>query len=139
MPPSTSPCASWRGDGGGGADLLDDDLAVLVDGAVVDHAHYGHAQVAADAEGDAEADAAQHGDDVAARQTEAVALAQGRLLLGGLAGPPVLGQLDHLARVLLLLHYPATGAGGDAASGRASCRMNMTRVAQNKHFKSTKL
>lgn len=111
MRPFTSPCASlvFFLCGGVGADLLDDDLAVLVDGAVVDHAHDGHAQVAADAEGDAEADAAQHGDDVASRQTEAVALAQGRLLLCGLAGPPVLRQLDHLSRVLLLLHHPANG------------------------------
>lgn len=38
--------------------LFDDDFAVLVDGAVVDHAHYGHAQVAPDTEGDAETQAA---------------------------------------------------------------------------------
>lgn len=113
---------------GGGADLLDDDFAVLVDGAVVDHAHYGHAQVAADAEGDAEADPAQHGDDVAARQTEAVALAQGRLLLGGLAGPPVLRQLDHLAGVLLLLHHPASGSRWRRCSGRASYKLNIAYI-----------
>lgn len=92
----------------GAPDLLDDDFAVLVDGAVVDHAHYGHAQVTANTEGDAEAQAAQDGDDVAAGQTEAVALAQRGLLLRGLPGPPVLRQLDHLPGFLLLLHHPAT-------------------------------
>lgn len=92
--------------------LLDDDLAVLVDGAVVDHAHYGHAQVAPDAEGDAEAQAAQDGDDVAAGQTAAVAVAQRGLLLRGLPGPPVLRQLDHLARLLPLLHHPVNNSQG---------------------------
>lgn len=96
--------------------LFDDDLAVLVDGAVVDHAHYGHAQVAADAEGDAEAQAAQDGDDVAARQAEAPAVAQRRLLLRGLPGPPVLRQLDHLPGLLPPLHHPATKPGEDRVS-----------------------
>lgn len=134
MLPSTSRVRhGWWG--GGRADLLDDDFAVLVDGAVVDHAHYGHAQVAAYAERDAEADPAQHGDDVAARQTEAVALAQGRLLLSGLAGPPVLRQLDHLAGVLLLLHHPATRAGGDAVYWAGFIQTDYgTRKARNKQF-----
>lgn len=65
------------------AHLLDD-LAPAVDGAVVDHVHNGHAQVAADAEGDAEAQAAHDGDNVAARQAEACAVAQRRLPLGHL-------------------------------------------------------
>lgn len=92
---------------GGGRHLFDDDLAVLVHGAVVDHADDGHAQVTPDAEGDAEAEAAQHGDDVAARQAEAGAVAQRSLalLLGG--GSAVLRQLDHLTCLLLLLHPPA--------------------------------
>ena len=34
-------------------------------GLVIDHAQYGHAHVAADAEGDHEADAAEEGDRVA--------------------------------------------------------------------------
>lgn len=79
-------------------------------GAVVDHAHYGHAQVAPDTEGDAEAQAAQDGDDVAAGQPEAPAVAQRRLLLRGLPGPPVLRQLDHLSGFLSPLHHP--GAAG---------------------------
>lgn len=65
------------------AHLLDD-LAPAVDGAVVDHVHNGHAQVAADTEGDAEAQATHDGDNVAAGQAEARAVAQRRLPLGHL-------------------------------------------------------
>lgn len=102
--------AVYVGGGGftsGAPHLFDDDLAVLVDGAVVDHAHYGHAQVTPDTEGDAEAQAAQDGDDVAARQTAAVAVAQRGLLLRGLPGPPILRQLDHLPGFLPPLYHPA--------------------------------
>lgn len=88
--------------------LFDDDLAVLVDGAVVDHAHYGHAQVTPDAEGDAETQAAQDGDDVATGQTETVAVAQRGFLLCGLPGPPIFRQLDNLTGFLSPLHHPVT-------------------------------
>ena len=88
------------------AHLLDD-LAPAVDGAVVDHVHDGHAQVAADAEGDAEAQAAHDGDDVATGQPEAPAVAQRRLLLRHLEGLPILRQLDGLPGLLLLLQHPA--------------------------------
>ena len=88
--------------------LFDDDLPVLVDGAVINHAHYGHAQVTPDTEGDAEAQAAHNGDDVAARQTEAVAIAQRGFLLRGLPGTPILRQLDHLPGFLFPLYHPAT-------------------------------
>lgn len=86
--------------------LFDDDLAILVDGAVVDHAHYGHAQVTSDSEGDAEAHAAHDGDDVAAGQTEAAAVAQRGLLLRGLPRPPILCQLDHLPSFLPSFYPP---------------------------------
>ena len=88
--------------------LFDDDLAVLMDGAVVDHADDGHTQVTPDTEEDAEADAAQHRDDVSARQPEAGAVAQGgppRLLR---LGSPILGQLDALTCLLLLFQAPAS-------------------------------
>lgn len=88
--------------------LFDDDLAVLVDRAVIDHAHYGHAQVTPNAEGDAEAQAAQDGDDVAAGQTEALAVTQRGFLLRGLPGPPVLRQLDHLPGILSPFYHPET-------------------------------
>lgn len=88
------------------AHLLDD-LAPAVDGAVVDHVHDGHAQVAADAEADAEAQAAHDGDDIATWQTEAPAVAQRRLLLRHLQGLPILRQLDGLPGLLLLLQHPA--------------------------------
>lgn len=99
------------------AHLLDD-FAPSVDGAVVDHVHDGHAQVAADAEGDAEAQAAHDGDDVAARQAEAGAVAQWSLFLGHLQGLPILRQLDGLPRVLLLLQHPARQSGGKARTRR---------------------
>lgn len=92
--------------------LFDDDLAVLVDGAVVNHAHDGHAQVTPDTEGDAEAQSAHDGDDVAARQTEAPAVAQRGLLFRGLPGPPILRQLDHIPRFLFPLYHPATARWG---------------------------
>lgn len=84
------------------AHLLDD-LAPAVDGAVVDHVNDGHAQVAADAEGDAEAQAAHDGNDVATWQTEARAVAQGCLFLRHLQGFPILRQLNGLPGLLLLL------------------------------------
>lgn len=92
--------------------FLLDDLAPAVDGAVVDHVHDGHAQVAADAEGDAEAQAAHDGDDVATRQAEAGAVAEWSLLLWHLQGLPILRQLDGLPGVLLLLQYPVDLAKG---------------------------
>lgn len=53
-------------------------LSVDIDGVVVDHVDDGHAQVAPDAEGDAEAQAAHDGDDVAFGQAAAMALARRR-------------------------------------------------------------
>lgn len=74
----------------------------------VDHADDGHAQVASDAEGDAEAEPAQHRDDVSAREPEARAVAQGRLPLLVLPGSPILRQLDGLTCLLPLFQPPAT-------------------------------
>lgn len=54
--------------------LFDDDFAVLVNGAVVHHAHNGHAQIAPNPERDAKAQAAHDSDDVAARESEARAV-----------------------------------------------------------------
>lgn len=90
--------------------LCDDDLAILVDCAVIDHADDGHTQVTPDAEGDAEAEPAQHGDDVSARGPEACAVTQGRLLLLALPGSPILCQLDHLTCLLLSFQFPARQA-----------------------------
>lgn len=86
--------------------LFDDDLSILVDGAVVDHAYYGHAQITPDTEGDAEAQAAHHGYDVPARQTEAAAVAQRGLLLRGLPRPSILRQLDHVPGLLPSFYHP---------------------------------
>lgn len=101
----------WGVNGGGVyRHLFDDDLAVLMDCAVIDHADDGHTQVTPDAEGDAEAESAQHGDDVSAREPEACAVTQGRLPLLVLPGSPILRQLDHLTCLLLFFQLPARQA-----------------------------
>lgn len=71
--------------------LFDDDLSVQVNGAVVNHAHYGHAQIAPDTERDAEPEAAHDGDDVAARKSKARTVAQRSLFLFGLGWPSIFG------------------------------------------------
>lgn len=81
-----------------------------MDCAVIDHADDGHTQVTPDTEGDAEADAAQHSDDVSARKPEACAVTQGRLLLLVLPGSPILRQLDRLTCLLPLFQPPAREA-----------------------------
>ena len=93
--------------------LLDDDFPVFVHGAVVDHAHDGHAQVTADPEGDAEAEAAHHRDDVAAGQPEARAVDQRGLPVRGLLGPPILSQLDDFSGFLFLLEHSTHEEGSD--------------------------
>ena len=90
--------------------LFDDDLAVLMDCAVIDHADDGHTQVTPDAEGNAEAESAQHGDDVSAREPEARAVTQGLLPLLALRGSPILRQLDHFTCLLLSFQLPARQA-----------------------------
>lgn len=77
-------------------------LSVDIDSAVVDHLHDGHTQVAPDAEGDAEAQAAHDGDDVALGQAAAVALAPRRPMAARRHGPPLRRQLKGL-----LLHVGA--------------------------------
>lgn len=74
-----------------------------MDGVAVDHADDGHAQVASNAKGDAEADAGEDGDDVASGQTEARAVHHGHLLLLQQLRPALGRQLDGLAIFLLLL------------------------------------
>lgn len=71
-------------------------LSIDIDSVVVDHFHDGHAQVAPDAEGDAEAQAAHDGDDVALGQAAAVALAQRRPAAARQHGPPLCCQLEGL-------------------------------------------
>lgn len=81
-------------------------LVALVDGVIVDHAHNGHAQIAPDAERDAEAQAGQDGDDVAARQAEAGAIHNGQFLLLHQLGTSLRRQLDSFAIRLPLLDQP---------------------------------
>lgn len=84
--------------------LFDDDLAALVYGAVVDHVYNRNPEVAADSEGNAEAQAAHDGDDIAPRQSEAGAVKQRRFPLSHVFGAAIFRQLDHFARFLLLLN-----------------------------------
>lgn len=81
-----------------------------MDRVVIDHADDGHTQVTPDTEGDAEAEPAQHGDDVSARQPEACAVTQRRLPLLVLPGSAILRQLDGLTCLLPLLKPPAPQA-----------------------------
>lgn len=81
-----------------------------MDRVVIDHADDGHTQVTPDAEGDAEAEPAQHSDDVSARKPEACAVTQGRLPLLVRRGSPILRQLDRLTCLLPLFQLPARQA-----------------------------
>lgn len=94
------------------AHLLDD-LAPAVDGAVVDHVHDGHAQVAADAEGDAEAQAAHDGDNVAARETKAGAIHDRRVPGLRRHRAPISTQLQRLCTFLPLLQKTERQQGSD--------------------------
>lgn len=78
-----------------------------MDCAVIDHADDGHTQVTPDTEGDAEAEPAQHSDDVSARQPEARAVTQGRLPLLVRSRSPILRQLDRFTCLLPLFESPA--------------------------------
>lgn len=78
-----------------------------MDRAVIDHANDGHTQVTPDTEGDAEAQAAQHSDDVSARGPKARAVTQGGLPLLLLGGSTILRQLDALSGLLTLFQPPA--------------------------------
>lgn len=69
----------------------------------VHHADDGHAQVAPDAKGDAEADAGEDGDDVAPGQAEARAVHHGHLLLLHQLRPALRRQFDGLSIFLFLL------------------------------------
>ena len=97
--------------------LRDDNFAIPVDCAVVDHADDGHAQVAADAEGDTEPQATHDGDDVAAREPAARAVEQGFLLLLGSGWAAIFRQLDVISGLLSLLeHSAAAGESGELLS-----------------------
>lgn len=82
-------------------------LVVPEDSVAVDHADDGHAQITSDAEGDAEAEAREDGDDVAPGQAEARAVHHGELLLLHQLRPALRRQLDGLAIFLLLLKSSA--------------------------------
>lgn len=82
-------------------------VAAAVGGAVVDHGHDGHAQVAADAKAYAETQTAHDGDDVAAREAEAGAVHHRRVPCVRGHWAPVGAQLQCLRAFLPLLQQPA--------------------------------
>lgn len=84
---------------------------IYIDGVVVNHLHDGHTKIASNAEGDAEAQAAHDGDNVAAGQAEALAVAQRGFLLSGLPWPSILRELDHFPGFLPPFYNPATTRG----------------------------
>lgn len=51
---------------------------IYIDGVVVNHLHDGHTKIASNAEGDAEAQAAEDGDDITLRQAATAAVQQRR-------------------------------------------------------------
>lgn len=54
--------------------LFDDDLAIFMDGVVIDHAHDCHAQVTSDAKGDAKTETTHDSYDIASWKPEARAV-----------------------------------------------------------------
>lgn len=78
-------------------------FVVSEDGVAVDHADDGHAQVTPDPKRDAEADAGEDGDDVAAGQAEACAVHHGQLFLLHHLWSTLCWELDGLAIFLFLL------------------------------------
>lgn len=97
---------------------LFDNFPSSVYGAVIDHVHDGHSQVAADAEGDAESQSAHDGNDVPPRQPEAGAVAQRGFLLGHFHGLPILRQLDGVPGLLPLLEDSVRHKKGKSRPGR---------------------
>lgn len=106
-----------------------DDLAPAVDGAVVDHVHDGHAQVAADAKANAEAQTAHDGDNVAAREAKAGAIHDRRVPGLRRDRAPICTQLQSLGTFLPLLQKTETRQQGSDSDVRApSPLLPMTRV-----------
>lgn len=85
---------------------LYDSCAIDVDSVVIDHLHDGHAQVAPDAEGDAEAKATEDGNDVAFGQPTTAAVQQRGISLGHGHRPPVLCQLHQVFVYITPINLP---------------------------------
>lgn len=101
-------------------------LSIDIDSVVVDHLHDGHAQVAPDAEGDAEAQAAHDGDDVALGQAAAVALAQRGPAPARRHGPPLRRQLQGL-----LLHIGAIELPKHMREGKMKVPCRLSKICWN--------
>lgn len=101
-------------------------LSIDIDSVVVDHLHDGHAQVAPDAEGDAETQAAHDGDDVALGQAAAVALAPCGLAPACRHRPPLRRQLQGL-----LLHIGAIDLPTQMREGKMKVAVVSIRFAES--------
>ena len=104
-------------------------VAPAVGRAVVDHGDDGHAQVAADAKANAEAQTAHDGDNVAAREAKAGAIHDRRVPGLRRDRAPICTQLQSLGTFLPLLQKTAARQQGSDSDVRApSPLLPMTRI-----------
>ena len=110
-------------------------VAPAVGRAVVDHGDDGHAQVAADAKANAEAQTAHDGDNVAAREAKAGAIHDRRVPGLRRDRAPICTQLQRLGTFLPLLQKTAARQQGSDSDVRApSPLLPMTRVGAKLAF-----
>lgn len=79
---------------------------INIDSVIVHHFHNGNTQVAPDSEGDAKAQAAHDGNDVALGQPAAVAVAGCRLAGACLHWPPLFCQLNVILLYVGAINFP---------------------------------
>lgn len=81
-------------------------FAIDINSAIVHHFHDGNTQVAPNPKGNAKAQAAHDGNDVALGQSAAVAVAQGRPAGAGLHRPPLFCQLNVILLYVGAINFP---------------------------------
>lgn len=84
-------------------------FSIDINGVIVHHFHNGHTQVAPNPEGDAEAQAAHDGDDVALGQATAVAVTRCRLAGARLHWPTLFCQLNVILLCVGAIDFPEWG------------------------------
>lgn len=102
-------------------------LVTLVDSVVVDHAHNGHAQIAPDAERDAEPQARQDGDDVSPWQAKASAIHNWQLLLLNQFRTSLCRKLNSFSIGLPLLDQPEASGRDSGKSKQVNTEVCMCR------------
>lgn len=81
-------------------------FAININSTIVHHFHDGNTQVAPNSKGDAKAQAAHDGDDVALGQSTAVAVTHLRLAGAGLHRPPLFCQLNVILLDVGAIDFP---------------------------------